>query len=52
VAAQQVNPNQKVEVSINERFKKYWLDLGLSSTFEGLELQRPNRNPAVDQLSY
>lgn len=35
VTAQQVNAQQKVEVSISEGFKKYWRDLGQSSEFEG-----------------
>ncbi|KIM38994.1 hypothetical protein M413DRAFT_233981 [Hebeloma cylindrosporum] len=34
-AAQQVNPRQKVEVSISEGSKKYWKDLGKSTAFEG-----------------
>ncbi|KIK50062.1 hypothetical protein GYMLUDRAFT_494940 [Collybiopsis luxurians FD-317 M1] len=33
-AAQQVNAQHKVEFSINEGFKKYWVDLGKSTVFE------------------
>ncbi|KAI9428861.1 hypothetical protein H4582DRAFT_2090844 [Lactarius indigo] len=34
-AAQQINAQQKVNFSINEGFKKYWIDLGTSSVFRG-----------------
>ncbi|GJJ08029.1 hypothetical protein Clacol_002236 [Clathrus columnatus] len=33
--AQQVNASQKIETSISEGFKKYWLDLGTNVVFEG-----------------
>ncbi|TFK70237.1 hypothetical protein BDN72DRAFT_958955 [Pluteus cervinus] len=34
-AAQQINARQKVEQSIREGCKKYWLNLGTSATFKG-----------------
>ncbi|KAF5310399.1 hypothetical protein D9758_018792 [Tetrapyrgos nigripes] len=33
--AQQINAQQKVNYSIDEGFKKYWLDLGQNTIFEG-----------------
>ncbi|KAF5340186.1 hypothetical protein D9758_015000 [Tetrapyrgos nigripes] len=33
--AQQINAQQKVNYSIDEGFKKYWIDLGKSTIFEG-----------------
>ncbi|THU90893.1 hypothetical protein K435DRAFT_246795 [Dendrothele bispora CBS 962.96] len=33
--AQQINAQQKVDYSIDEGFKKYWIDLGTSTLFEG-----------------
>ncbi|KAF5342719.1 hypothetical protein D9758_015863 [Tetrapyrgos nigripes] len=35
VAAQQINAQQKVNYSIDEGFKKYWMDLGKCTIFEG-----------------
>ncbi|KAH9029956.1 hypothetical protein EDB85DRAFT_2147028 [Lactarius pseudohatsudake] len=34
-AAQQINAQQKVNFSINEGFKNYWINLGKSSVFQG-----------------
>jgi len=34
-AAQQINAQQKVNFSINEGFKKYWVNLGKSTVFKG-----------------
>jgi len=36
--AQQINARQKVELSINEGFKKYWQNLGESVFFQGYRL--------------
>lgn len=33
--AQQINAQQKVNFSINEGFKEYWIDLGKSTVFQG-----------------
>jgi len=36
--AQQINARQKVELSISEGMKKYWLDLGENVVFDGFRL--------------
>jgi len=36
--AQQINARQKVELSISEGLKKYWLDLGASTFFQDHQL--------------
>ncbi|KAI3600392.1 hypothetical protein WG66_001717 [Moniliophthora roreri] len=36
--AQQINAQQKVNYSVNVGFRKYWVDLGASTIFEGLVL--------------